>query len=166
MFTYIPVDRSRGKISRKNKILEFSYPRGVRWKCLRCAQCCGDIRNRKRQIALLSSEITQISKHTCMSPVEFTKPIVGCEPFVGYMMKKGGSCIFLKNYLCQIYEIRPLVCKFFPVWLVKERSRYTFNVTDECPGLGRGDVLERQKFSTLLRIALDKRSGEQTSSNI
>ncbi len=33
--------------------------------------------------------------------------------------KKKGKCYFLKNGKCEIYEVRPKICKIYPYWCVK-----------------------------------------------
>jgi Fe-S-cluster containining protein len=137
-------------------ILDFTYPKNVRWQCLRCARCCGDVQNRKRRIVLLPSEVTEICEHVGLRKGDFTNPLAGHEPYAATMKKTGGKCVFLKNGSCSIYDVRPLVCRFFPIWLVKESSKYTFNITEECPGIGQGTRLERDHFISLLRTALNR----------
>ena len=49
--------------------------------------------------------------------------------------------------------MRPLVCRFYPVWLKQEGPIYVFGVTEECPGIGQGKRLERGHYVSLLRLA-------------
>lgn len=143
---------------RAEETVEFSYPKNVRWECQRCARCCGDVEERKRQITLLLSDVSEITLNQGLSPEKFTEPIVGYEPYIAQMRKKAdGTCLFLEGKTCRIYLHRPLVCRFFPVWLEKDGSAFIFNVTHECSGLGKGKIFGREHFVTLLEQALRKR---------
>jgi len=134
-------------------ILEFDYPKNVHFKCERCALCCGDTKDRVRSILLLKIEAEHISKKTLKSVDEFTEKIGGHKPYV-YLMKKteDGKCIFLKGSSCTIYQIRPLICRFYPFELKEvESNRYTFAYTKECPAVGKGRQLKRSYFERLFR---------------
>ena len=133
--------------------MEFDYPRNVRFKCLRCALCCGDARNRVRSILLLRIEVERILQKTLKSVDDFAKKTEGFEPYV-YRMEKtnDGKCIFLKDNICSIYHIRPLICMFYP-FEVKEvgSNRYIFAYTDECPAIGKGSKLKKGYFERLFK---------------
>jgi Fe-S-cluster containining protein len=65
---------------------------------------------------------------------------------------KDGKCIFLKNKLCSIYQIRPLICMFYPFDLKEVRSnKYNFAYTDECPAIGKGSQLKMGYFERLFK---------------
>jgi Fe-S-cluster containining protein len=86
-----------------------------------------------------------------MVPEEFATKIEGFEPYV-FQMKKtvDGSCVFLRNGLCSIYEARPLICRFYPFQLQNRgNDRYVFRYTEECLGLGKGCQLEKRFFEEL-----------------
>jgi Fe-S-cluster containining protein len=86
-----------------------------------------------------------------MARDEFATKIEGFEPYV-YQMKKTaeGSCVFLRDGSCSIYEVRPLICRFYPFQLQNRgNSRYVFSYTEECPGIGNGPQLERWFFEEL-----------------
>jgi len=132
-------------------ILEFDYPKNVRFRCERCALCCGDTKNRVRTILLLKIEADRISQKTSMSPNDFAEKIKGFEPYV-YKMKKtyDGKCVFLKDKSCSIYGLRPLICRFYPFQLKNmESNRYAFAYTEECTGIGKGPELKRRFFEKL-----------------
>lgn len=134
--------------------MQFNYPRNVRFKCLRCALCCGDTKNRKRLILLLKLEAGRISCKTSKSLADFAEKVEGFEPYV-YCMKKTDDerCTFLKNNSCSIYEIRPLICRFYPFQLKSTRTgRYAFECTTECPGIGAGPKLEKGFFERLFKV--------------
>jgi len=137
-------------------ILEFNYPKKVHFKCERCALCCGDTKDRVRSILLLKIEAERISKKTLKDVTEFSEKIEGFEPYI-YRMKKSrdGICVFLKDNSCIIYQIRPLICMFYPFELKKvESSRYAFTYTDECPAIGKGPQLKRSYFERLFKRSI------------
>ena len=134
-------------------LLSFLYPKRVRFKCKRCALCCGDTEHRVRRILLLQIEAERISEETSIGVDAFAEEIEGSEPYV-YSMKKteDGGCAFLRDKSCSIYEIRPLTCRFYPFQLQDIGSnRYLFSYTDECPGIGRGVCLKRSFFEEMFR---------------
>jgi Fe-S-cluster containining protein len=137
--------------------MEFDYPKNVRFKCERCALCCGDTKDRVRSILLLWIEAERMSQKTLKSVDDFAEKIEGFEPYV-YRMKKtnDGKCVFLKGNLCSIYEIRPLICMFYPFELKEVRSnRCIFAYTDECPTIGKGRQLKRGYFERLFKKIME-----------
>ena len=131
--------------------MRFTFPKDVRFECNRCAQCCGDTETKPRMILLLKNEAERISRKTSKRLDEFAERIVGQEPYV-YLMRKtfDGKCVFLKDNLCAVYEMRPLICRFYPFKLDNlGNNRYAFTYTEECPGIGSGPQLKRRFFDTL-----------------
>jgi Fe-S-cluster containining protein len=67
-------------------------------------------------------------------------------------MKKteNGKCFFLENSRCTIYELRPLICRFYPFQLKNlGNNRYAFSYTTKCVGIGEGPQLKPAFFETL-----------------
>ena len=131
--------------------MNFKYPKHVRFECNRCTLCCGDTKDRIRTILLLRLEADRIARKTLKSIEEFAESAEGFEPYV-YKMKKTaeGKCVFLKDSACTVYDVRPLICRFYPfelkdVW----KGRYVFACTDECPCVGEGPELSREHFEKL-----------------
>ena len=134
---------------------EFRYPKNIRFKCSRCTQCCGDTETRFRHVLFLEKEAETISKVTSKPIEAFACRIVGHGPYL-YEMKKGkeGKCVFLERKDCTIYASRPLICRYYPFELKTERNEiFLFSPTNECPGIGLGEVLKESYFSNLFRIA-------------
>ena len=139
--------------------MRFSYPEDICFRCTRCTLCCGDTKSRTRRIILLKEEARTISE-AILRPVEaFATMTRGREPYV-YEMRKTlgeGKCIFLESADCGIYAVRPLVCRFYPFELVTlKNGKLRFFCTEECPGIGRGERLERKYFENLFRWACEK----------
>lgn len=128
--------------------MNFEYPKHVRFRCERCALCCGDTKDRIRLILLLKIEADRISKKTLTDLDEFADKIEGSEPYI-YQMRKteDRKCVFLKDDSCSIYQIRPLICRFYPFQLKNMgNNRYAFSYTHECQGVGKGPQLKRDFF--------------------
>lgn len=142
----------------------FEYPKNVRFTCERCAACCGNTRERVRMILLLKVEAERISRDTSKRIGEFAERIEGSEPYI-YCMRKtdDGKCVFLKDKSCSIYQIRPLICRFYPFQLKYARNnRPVFTYTNECLGIGKGRELKRGFFEKLLEESM--KSMEETQS--
>ena len=142
--------------SRLKGELILNYPRGVRFLCTRCTICCRDSPTRARRILLLEGEAQRISMLTGQAILSFAEPSQREIRFPYEMKKADGRCVFLRGESCTIYEDRPLLCRYYPFYLTRRENIYTFNPTDECPGIGDGEELERQFFESLLRLALEK----------
>ena len=137
--------------------VEFEYPKNINFECSRCGKCCGDTEEKIRHILLLKSDIDRISKETLLNYTEFAEKSTGTEPYIYELKKtKSGSCFFLKNNLCTIYEIRPLICRFYPFPLENlGNNKYTFSFTKKCPGIGKGSLLKKLFFQKLFNQMLE-----------
>jgi len=135
--------------------LGFEYPKHVRFICDRCATCCGDTKERVRLILLLKIEAERIARKTLKGIGEFAEKIEGSEPYI-YWMKKAdeGKCVFLKNNSCSIYQVRPLICRFYPFQLSSKNNRPVFTYTNECQGIGKGPKLKRSFFEKLFKESM------------
>jgi Fe-S-cluster containining protein len=132
------------------------YPRGVKFLCTRCALCCQDSPTRARQILLLEREAQQISDFTGQTILSFAEPSQRESPFPYEMKKMDGCCVFLKDKKCMIYNRRPLICRFYPFSLKRDKNIFHFQMSEECPALGEGEKLGRQYFESLLKLALER----------
>jgi Fe-S-cluster containining protein len=133
--------------------VNFSYPK-VRFECLKCALCCGDTKARARHILLLKKEVERISEATSKTLIEFAEKIEGHSPYVYEMRKtsQNGKCVFLKDSRCTIYQLRPVICRFYPFELkVTKDEEHEFSFTEECLGIRRGKMLKKRYFSDLIK---------------
>jgi Fe-S-cluster containining protein len=118
-----------------------------------------DTRTHVRRVFLLKEEAKHISTVSRKPAEEFTVEVVGHEPYACEMKKtlEDKKCIFLDGDSCRIYAVRPLVCRFYPFQLSKGKGqKYSFSVTAECPGVGRGEILKKAFFEDLFRQACKK----------
>ncbi len=131
--------------------VEFYYPSGVNWGCVRCGACCGDVDKRQRMIRLLDKDMDRIDEVTdedyCMDWDEGS--------FSGLMLKNDGKCIFLGDDGCRIYDNRALLCRMYPFWLERHEGLFVFGVDVDCPGQGKGELLGEDFFRDLLKMALE-----------
>ncbi len=100
---------------------------------------------------MLKIEADRISEETLKNIDEFAERIEDSEPYT-YRMKKNTErkCVFLKDKTCAIYQIRPLICRFYPFEFTNAgNSGLTFIPTDECPCIGKGLKLDRSYFDRL-----------------
>lgn len=144
--------------------MRFTYPESIRFKCQRCSICCGDTKDKVRRIFLLENEVEIVSKKTSKTIEDISEKIDGFEPYTCVMRKtKDGICNFLYDNSCSIYEVRPLVCKFYPFQLQRSKNdRYHFTYTEECPGIGKGPLLKRSFYENLFKeFSRSKRSISQ-----
>jgi|YelNatPaOPRAMG01_1025707.scaffolds.fasta_scaffold125103_2 Fe-S-cluster containining protein len=139
--------------------MAFIYPENVSFACNGCGLCCGDTAHKTRHILLLESEAEAISAQTCRPIEDFAEEISGTAPYVYQMKKpKEGKCIFLENNRCIIYELRPLICRFYPFELKfdQDRGRYVFSYTLECPTINKGKALAKKDFEELFALAEER----------
>jgi Fe-S-cluster containining protein len=138
----------------------FEYPTSVHFHCTKCGICCGNTKEKTRHIILLRTEAEQIAKITLQPIHKFTVKIKGKAPYI-YEMKKreNGKCVFLKNERCAIYSLRPLICRFYPFELkvsARASKKFQFFYTKECPGISKGQLLNKDYFRKMLQLACAK----------
>jgi Fe-S-cluster containining protein len=137
-------------------VVNFSYPPNVRFTCNHCGICCGDTPRKTRHVLLLKADAERIAKNTKLAVEGFARETAGKAPYVYEMLKDAetGKCVFHKDDQCAVYEVRPLICRFYPFSLALENGTYVFKVTDECPqvSLARGEGGEPLGFSYFKRL--------------
>jgi Fe-S-cluster containining protein len=136
--------------------LDFTSPNNVLFSCSKCGLCCGDTKQKTRHILVLESEAEKISAETSLPKQDFAEPIADKTPYC-YEMKKtsAGKCVFLKDNQCIIYEVRPLICNFYPFELKFDHDKdlHVFDFTLECPAIGKGKTVTRRDFDELFLLA-------------
>lgn len=146
-------DTSKSQITLDGEIIEFRYPAGVQWACVRCGACCRTPAHRERRVLLLPGDVERLEQ---VGHSSFYEPSKEQEPFVGVMLKEGGECVFLGDGACEVYEYRALLCRMYPFWVEREGEGYLVKMDDACPGIGSGDRLDEEFFQALLRSALSQ----------
>ena len=133
----VPISSVNEQILTARKELEdlLAYPteklstiiKEVGFECDLCAKCCTSEFN--DHVFLLDNEVSRIRK---LSP-DVLKPAPyfefcdnnGIFYVSGYALntKEDGSCVFLENGRCQIYEDRPMICRLYPYMLHREADQ-------------------------------------------
>lgn len=143
---YLTYERETG-----TEEVEFYYPMDVRWDCIRCGACCGDVDKRERMIRLLDKDMDRIEEVTDEEYYEEWDE----GSFTGLMLKNEGKCVFLASEGCRIYDNRALLCRMYPFWLEKQEDLFVFGIDGDCPGQGNGKLLDEEFFRKLLQMALE-----------
>lgn len=134
---------------------QFIYPNDIIWKCQRCTSCCKDSINHIRHIKLLKLEGIKLSRKIKIPIENFTVPTLD-KIYPNEISKNDGKCIFLKDNFCKIYDIRPLVCQFYPFEMksLKENIYQIIFSGKECREINEGDKLNEDFFRNLAINAL------------
>lgn len=84
-----------------------------------------------------------------MTPAIFTDH---GESFLG-LQKKDGRCIFLEKNLCQIYDVRPLICQSFPYTFQIRVNQiywgYSLKAKEFCPGIKGESKINKKQLEQL-----------------
>lgn len=98
----------------------------VGFECDLCARCCTSEFN--DHVFLLDKEVTRIRKLSpdALKPAPYFEFCDNNGTFYvsGYALqtKEDGSCMFLENGRCKIYEDRSTICRLYPYMLHRERD--------------------------------------------
>jgi len=141
-----------GTLDHSGKIIEFYYPAGLTWDCIRCGRCCRDIEGWDRRVLLLEKDITRLEKQ---GEKDFFEPTDEGK-FIAVMKKKDGRCVFLGENGCMVYEDRALLCRMYPFYVERQGDVYVIGVDMGCPGVGGGEGLAEEFFRELLGYALNQ----------
>lgn len=129
-----------------------SFP-DVRFKCIRCGNCCRNTDRAERRIVLTKKDVETIRSTTKLRIEDFANR--NDDEKYPYIMKLiSGKCFFLDaNCVCLVYSYRPLVCRFYPFLLRKIGAKYVFEVDPSCSGLGNGENIDEKYFLKLVQEA-------------
>ena len=107
-------------------------PEGMRWECIGCGSCCGNIFSK----TWLDVYLTE---------------------FIGESVN--GYCKYLdtgNGNRCRRYETRPNICRGYPFVIKKKSKYYVLTVHGKCKGIGNGILLDvRSKMEEVLKLVED-----------
>lgn len=134
------------------------YPASVYWRCTRCTACCQDTSTHERCVRMLPQEVSRICLEAGLESETFSIPFTNSPPYTHVMQKSHGRCFFLKEGKCSIYEIRPITCVVYPLFLNRiDDEFFRFELTPEkCKGLGLGMKLPERYFQRLFKLAVQR----------
>ncbi|UCH05964.1 MAG: YkgJ family cysteine cluster protein [Candidatus Thorarchaeota archaeon] len=151
---------------------------GVRFECTKCGACCSQkdilITLTAKDIARMSSSLG-LSVDETLRALDFYVVSPGQEIPVGLKeiptintergpawvaLKKmdGKECVFLKDNLCMIHEIRPSVCVSFPFIFKEGDGEFEWGLSAKkeiCPGIGTGPEIEPSELEATAGSVLD-----------
>ncbi len=131
--------------------------KNIRFSCIRCSKCCkldvpivlSDIELwvKKGRYDIVLNVVKKRSSNTL-------RKYFGLEFYYTFKRKESsGECVFLKDGMCTIYSLRPLVCRLFPfAYSENELSVHPWALKN-CNGLGRGKLFSKKEISILRLLA-------------
>ena len=153
----------------KKKTEEEKLPR---FECTKCGACC---RDEFLIVTVTGSDIVRIAAVLGLSPNEMLKALdfyvvsdgesipVGLErfpsvategglSFISLKTMENSECVFLKDHLCMIHPVRPVVCRSFPFVFDESDGQRTWGLSAKkeiCPGLGTGPEVSEIELEEL-----------------
>jgi Fe-S-cluster containining protein len=149
----------------------------IRFECTKCGACCREpsllVTVTGRDIARISTGLG-LPAHEVLRALDFyimredevpeglrDIPSVATEQGPAYMALKkleNGDCVFLKDDLCMIHPIRPMVCMSFPFVFKDTDNELKWGLSamkEICPGLGTGPEVEISDLRELAAAILE-----------
>ena len=79
--------------------------------CTQCANCC-----KMATTEVSDRDAERLAKHFRITPERFLADytVISIERERNLRQKADGSCVFLENNLCSVYEARPDICQRYP----------------------------------------------------
>jgi len=149
----------------------------IQFECTKCGACC---RNDSLLVTLTGRDVVRISMGLNLDRDEVIRafnfylvsnrgppkglrdiPSINTERGRAYIALKkleNGDCVFLKDDLCMIHLIRPMVCMSFPFVFreVEGQQKWGLSALREiCPGLGTGPFVEKDDLIELAVAILE-----------
>lgn len=164
------IEGLKKELAEHNKWNEGSVAKKVAdtgFRCKRCGKCCknawGD-----NTVSAFPGEVRAIAQATGLEWLDVVCPMESQDmdesgeyhTFEWALQKqKNGDCKFLKDGKCTIYEVRPLICRTYPMRLEsKELELY------ECDGLCSGPMPEEE--ARRIAVMLHQRQIRETGETI
>ena len=148
-----------------------------RFECTKCGACC---RDENLIVTVTGSDIVRIAAVLELNPNEMLKALdfyvvsddesipVGLEKFPSIATEGGlsfialkkmenGECVFLKDQLCMIHPVRPVVCRSFPFVFDDSDGQRTWGLSAKkeiCPGLRTGPQVSEIEITELANSIL------------
>lgn len=115
-------------------VFNFSRQSPFFFKCMRCSVCCSN-----RSIEVGPYEVLRLSRNLGTTAKEFLKIYTDTEEGKSVLRNKtNGTCVFLNSTGCGVHPDRPLVCRLYPLGLIRnEEGRELFACMPphpDCPG--------------------------------
>lgn len=128
-----------------------TFKSDVKFRCIRCANCC---RNISQGLSLTEKDYVRV--RNVVRDVGFAEPFR--HSIFSFNMKTlNRRCIFLYDKNCSIHEVRPLLCRLYPLQLSVRHDGKLLLCLNRCPGFGhpKGDVIEETFVKGVLKTILE-----------
>ncbi len=122
---------------------------GVRFSCQGSGKCCVS-RGGYGFVYLTLGDRRRLAAALGLSTRAFTRQ--HCEKTDGYwhLREESRDCRFLADRRCTVYEARPDQCRTWPFWPENLSARAWTAIAKECPGVGKGAVVSRERIEQAL----------------
>jgi Fe-S-cluster containining protein len=150
----------------------------LRFECTKCGDCC---RQKDMIVTLTASDILKLAiglgftSNELLHALDFYVmekgksipdgfrdiPRIKTERGMAYVALKkldDSSCVFLKDNLCMIHKIRPMVCSSFPFVFSKQNDEVSWSLhakRDICPGIGEGNLITKEDLISMSHEPLE-----------
>jgi Fe-S-cluster containining protein len=147
------------------------------FECTKCGACC---RDEHLLVTVTGDDIAKIAAVLGLGPDAMLKALdfyivtngvsipVGLErissvaterglAFMALKKMENGDCVFLKDNLCMIHPVRPLVCRSFPFVFNDSKGQRSWGLSAKkeiCPGLGIGPQILEPEIEDLAETIL------------
>ena len=131
----------------------YFFDEGIRFECTRCGACCA---GEPGIVRATTAEVNAMAGFLGIDVKDFRqKYLYRLGDDWGVKEQEDGRCMLLGPEGCRVYPARPLQCKTYPFWPENLRSRYRWRqVKAECPGIGRGPLLDKETILDLLGVSM------------
>jgi len=130
--------------------LELSSP--FSFKCQACGACCHN-----KAIAVGPHEVERLAANRGLPAGEFRRLFTE-EDGATLLNRPDGSCVFLTEGRCAVHPDRPLVCRMFPIGLLRnDRGSERYGVMPlhpDCLGIVDGEATVERYFEEQGAVAL------------
>ncbi|MEA1993902.1 MAG: YkgJ family cysteine cluster protein [Euryarchaeota archaeon] len=127
-----------------------------RFECQQCGECC-----KSRWVPLTLSDILRIKNE---APSEEFLLVWNEKELVIERREWDNGCVFLEDNKCSIHEIKPLICRLYPIavselpllkkkenvpYRLKNGKRVYLYVDESCKGIGKGEKFDIDRILEL-----------------
>ena len=110
------------------------------WQCKKTGDCCKrflssgpQLNSQEKQKIIENLDQKEISDHIATFGWKKDNFIKYVENRQSLPLQNSDTCIFLKNNECLIHDIKPSVCKTYPIYITKKSGKTEVIVDLDCP---------------------------------